>query len=85
MKNNLVAVLDRDFSYSFYGNCVWKSGTRFPIGGTMGNVLTSGGLVFMLGQGREELIPEGFFHVEEEVASFPSVVEQVSTYFAEEW
>ena len=59
------AVMDKEFSYNYYAPSVIKVGDRIPIGPM--NRLIPEGLVFVVGHGANEVIPNGYFHLEEEV------------------
>ena len=60
------AVLDRDFSYEFYGKSTFPAGSKFNLGkGKRSYRLTNEGIVIVLGHGMNEIIPNDFFHIEE--------------------
>ena len=62
----LYAVLDKDFTYNWYGTTTRHKGEEFRIGRPHGYPLTEKGIVITLGHGACEVIPRSHFHLEEE-------------------
>lgn len=66
------AVMDRQFTYEYYGKNVVKKGARLRVGNRgYGYQLLEEGLLIILGHGADEIIPRDRFHleVEEEVVT----------------
>lgn len=67
------AVLNKNFTYDYYGKHTIEAGARFKIGGRGGYRLAQVGLVMTLGHGVQEIIPGDCFHIETEVTETTKV------------
>ena len=74
VRKRTIAVLDRDFTYEFYGvKTTCHKGQAYVVGGRGAYPLVKEGIVITLGHGYDVVIPRTHFHLEEETTETTTI------------